>query len=165
MLAHTSHDDGGERTSSSMVANIVPAGRAASRERRVGTRRNRGQGPKIIPACCPTRRVSLRITSAGTHRRPSAGRRGTIVGGSPERPLRAKYFSAPDVVLFSVERSVNPRIQTFVHPGDRGYAVASNGVSVLSSKLPLSFIVSFLPPSSEEPFRQRAPRGRYAARG
>lgn len=36
---------------------------------------------------------------------------------------------------------MNPRIQTFVRPEGRGYAVASIRVSVLSSKLPLSFIV------------------------
>lgn len=49
---------------------------------------------------------SLRITSAGTRRQRTEK-------GSWEA---AKYFSAPDVVLFSAERSVNSRIQTFVRP-------------------------------------------------
>lgn len=38
-------------------------------------RGNRGHGPKIISACCPTRRLSLRITSAGGTRRQRIGKR------------------------------------------------------------------------------------------
>lgn len=100
----------------------------------VGTRdtRNRGHEPKIISVCCFIRRDSLWESRQPTF----AARRETVEA--------AKYFSAADIVLFFWPNRVWTRVYklSYIRSG-RGYAVASSiGVSVLSSKLPLSFIAS-----------------------
>lgn len=105
------------------------------------TRRNRGHGPKIISVCCSTWRDSL-----WESRQPT--RRQTVEA--------AKYFSVLDIVLFFFRPN---RVWTRVYKlsyirSGRGYAVASSiGVSVLSSKLPLSFIATLARPTPDPPCR------------
>lgn len=96
--------------------------------------RIRGHGPKIISVCCSTRRESL-----WESRQPTLAVRRKIVEA-------AKYFSAPASCFFFGQPECELAYTNF--PTSGGYAIASSiAVSILSSKLPLSFMATFSLPT------------------